>query len=237
MSKVEPARRQLGVLWLSLGGASMIALVASLMLSIVWSRELLLVFAGICFTLAARYFRWPEVLKKRIILPLLIWVLIGVVACLIWPREKFVPYYCGNKIKEGQQIELAESFTIGKCGMFVESFPFGSGFDVSGITAKNIGTSELQADKAYLSFSSPIKQWGNSSVWRPSSDPDPDSAAGKWVTFEYQCLLNSIRPDHSLWIPEFIGEPMFKEPVKIRLYIEYGSAHVNVAFVIKPPRQ
>jgi hypothetical protein len=146
-----------------------------------------------------------------------------------------VPYYCGAKIKEGQQIELAKSFTMGQCGMFVESFPSSSGFSVSGITAINIGTSELQADNAYLSFSSPIKQWGNSSLWRPSSDPDP--AIGKWETFEYQCFLNSIRPGHSLWIPEFIGEPMFKEPVKVRLYIEYGSARMKVAFVIKPPHQ
>jgi hypothetical protein len=128
----------------------------------IWSLEILIGFAGICFSLSAHCFgliRLPlsgGISRRTVVLVLIIWSGISFFGYFIWPKERFVIYYCDSEL-DRKQITLATYAGPTRCGMFVDTNI--SAFSTSGIIARNEGSAALQVDAAYLSFSAPVSKW------------------------------------------------------------------------------
>lgn len=151
---------------------------------------------------------------------------------LFWQREpKFSISYVNSEL-DGKEIVLAKSIdpTKRQLEMFIDpNYP--STFTIVGISARNDSTVPLQPDMIYLSFSSPVSIM---SLFGGGWLPSPDRNIAGWTTFQTFFPTITINPQHPLNIPNFVGTPLPKTAVEIRLTLVYGSVETSAEFTLKP---
>lgn len=115
--------------------------------------------------------------------------------------------------------------------MFVDpNYP--TTFVVTGISIRNEGSTPLQPDVAYLSFSARVDKWqSNSGLWEPS----PDRNINGWSTYRTTFYRGLIEPGHPLDLVEFLGTPVPSGPTRVKVSVVYGLEETTAEFTLKPP--